>query len=144
VPTDSQRASSADIVRLLNLYGHITDAKEWSRYNEIFTEDVVVDSSDLKMPPMVGLPGLISVFQATVHPVAHHVTNVVVEWGEDEHRATVLSKWMGVREDGTVATGDYTDVAVRGPSGWRIAERRASMRRQHQLPETSRGGRLTK
>ena len=95
------------------------------------------------MPPIVGLGGLISVFEVTQHPVAHHMTNVVVEWGDADDVATVRTKWIEMSKDETVANGDYLDLAVRTPDGWRIAKLTATLRRQHQLPETSRGATLT-
>ena len=132
--TDSQRASNAEIVAIVNLYGHIADSKVWKDMHQVFTEDVIIDSSDMRMPPIVGLGGLISVFEVTQHPVAHHMTNVVVEWGDADDVATVRTKWMGIREDGTVATGDYLDLAVRTPDGWRIAKRTATLRRNISSP----------
>jgi len=143
VPTDAQHLSTVDIVALVHHYGHLTDAREWDRYGEVFTVDVVVDASDLRMPPMVGLRALIEVFEGANHPVAHHMTNVVVDWDEDEDSATVRTKWLGVRDDGTVGTGDYLDTVVRGNSGWRISGRTVTMRRQRALPATSRGGSLS-
>ena len=143
MPTDAQRLSTIDLIELLHRYGHLTDAREWERYDEIFTPDAEVDSSDLRMPPMVGLRALIAVYETANHPVAHHMTNVVVDWGVDEDAAVVRTKWLGIRDDGTVATGDYVDRAVRGPAGWRISHRTVTMRRQHSLPPTSRGGRLS-
>jgi hypothetical protein len=44
---------SSDIVaitQVVNLYGHVLDARDWDRLTEVFTDDGVFDLSDVVIP----------------------------------------------------------------------------------------------
>lgn len=119
---------------LLALHGHLVDEGELDRLGEVFTGDVGYD-----LTPLGGdvLRGLDAIRAAAVelddrNPVAHLVTNVVV--AEQEGHVTARSKFLGVRRDGSVGSGAYTDVLRRTPDGWRIAHRRVSLRREALQP----------
>jgi hypothetical protein len=64
----------------------------------------------------------------TVHPLAHHATNIVVTEDPDG-TVRVLSKGIGVGNRGRVGSVTYHDVVVRTADGWRLAHRRAELRR---------------
>ena len=115
--------------RLLAEYGHIMDARDWNGLGRIFTEDAVCDWSAFDLAVTDGMAHLQEYFDSIRHPVAHHVTNVLVDLEEDD-RATIRSKLLVVLDDGSVATGDYVDRAVRTPEGWRIRHRVATPRRR--------------
>jgi hypothetical protein len=116
------------LLRLLALYGHLMDAKDWGGLALIFTDDAVCDWSAFDLAVTNGLADLQRYNDEIRHPLAHHVTNVVADIRGDE--ATVRSKLLVVLDDGSVATGDYEDQAVRTPDGWRIRHRVARPRRR--------------
>ena len=112
--------------RLLSVYGHIMDAKDWPGLGRIFAEDAVCDWSGFGLESTTGLAELQEYFARIRHPNAHHVTNVVVD--VDGDRATIHSKLLVALDDGSVATGDYLDRAQRTDAGWRIVHRVATPR----------------
>ena len=64
----------------------------------------------------------------SIHPLAHHVTNIVIT--EDADGAVrVLSKAIGVGRKGRVGSATYHDVVVHTPGGWRLTQRTAVLRR---------------
>ncbi|TAM65170.1 aromatic-ring-hydroxylating dioxygenase subunit beta [Mycobacterium sp.] len=72
----------------------------------------------------------------SVHPLAHHVTNVVVyedAWGA----VRVRSKVLGLRNDGSVGSVTYDDVVERRDEGWRMIKRVAVLRRPGTIPAAS-------
>jgi hypothetical protein len=62
------------------------------------------------------------------NPVAHHVTNVVIEEVADG-RVLARSKGLGVMADGSCGSVTYEDTVVRVEEGWRICHRKVSARR---------------
>jgi 3-phenylpropionate/cinnamic acid dioxygenase small subunit len=118
------------VTELIALHGHLVDAGELDRWSEVFTPDVLYDVSDFGQGRLTGLDALREVALAlgSGNPVAHHVTNVVVEQvAEDRVRA--LSKGLGVRADGSCGSATYEDTVVRTADGWRICHRRVLARR---------------
>jgi SnoaL-like domain len=111
-------------------HGHLIDAGELDRLNELFTSDVVYDVSDFGGESLVGLEAIRQAALALGehNPLGHHVTNVVIsETGEN--KADAQSKGIGVNSDGSSATVIYDDTVVRTRSGWRISRRRVRARR---------------
>jgi CTP synthase (UTP-ammonia lyase) len=111
-------------------HGHLIDAGELDRLDELFTSDVVYDVSDFVGESLVGLEAIRQAALALGehNPLGHHVTNVVIsETGENE--AAAQSKGIGVNSDGSAATVIYDDTVVRTTSGWRISRRRVRARR---------------
>ena len=78
------------ITELIALHGHLVDDGELDRSEEVFTPDVVYDLSDFGQGHITGLAGLKEAALAlgAANPVAHHVTNVVIE-GTDATCAVV-------------------------------------------------------
>ncbi|QLQ17456.1 MAG: nuclear transport factor 2 family protein [Micropruina sp.] len=115
------------IHQLLSLHGHLVDGREFDRFDELFTNDVVYDVTDMGQGIIQGLSSLRDVSAAFVederNPVGHHLTNVIVE-GPIGDIVTARSKGLGVLRDGCVGTVTYVDRVVRTADGWRIAERR--------------------
>lgn len=128
----SDLADELALSRLLSEYGHVMDARDWPALGRIFTDDAVCDWSAFDLAVTNGLPELERYFEGVRHPIAHHVTNVVVD--VDGDRATVRSKLLVVLDDGSVATGDYVDRAVRTPDGWLVQHRVATPRRRPRRP----------
>jgi hypothetical protein len=118
------------IHELLGLYGHLIDQRRWDELDQVFTADVVYDATDFGQPITRSLADLRATWTGdlSTHPLAHHATNVVVT--EDADCAVrVLSKGIGVGTRGRVGSVTYHDVVVKGPDGWRLAQRRAELRR---------------
>jgi 3-phenylpropionate/cinnamic acid dioxygenase small subunit len=118
------------VTELISLHGHVIDAGEFDRLDALFTPDVIYDVSDLGGEPLLGIAAIrdASLRLGAGNPVAHHVTNVVLET-VDGDRVTARSKGFGVRADGTTGSVVYQDLVVRTPHGWRISHRTVLARR---------------
>ncbi len=80
-----------------------------------------------------GLEEIREYFREANHPSAHHVTNIVVIEGGGEVR--VMSKFLAPYTRATHDPprwfgGDYDDVVVRTPEGWRFRRRVCTARWQ--------------
>lgn len=118
------------ITELICRHGHLVDDGELDRLNEVFTEDVIYDVSDLGGGPIHGLAVLREAALALGegNPVGHHVTNIVLtECGDAQVRAR--SKGIGVFADGTCGSVTYDDTISHGDRGWRISRRKVLARR---------------
>lgn len=119
------------VTELIALHGHLVDAGELDRTHEVFTADVVHDLSDFGRGEVVGLAALTEAALAlgAGNPVAHHVTNVVVE-EVSEGRVRARSKGLAVMANGSCGSVTYEDTVIRvGSAGWRISHRRVRARR---------------
>ncbi|MCX5243144.1 nuclear transport factor 2 family protein [Streptomyces prunicolor] len=118
------------ITELIALHGHLVDEGELDRAAEVFTPDVEYDLTDFGQGTLTGLTQLTdaSLALGAANPVAHHVTNVVVEELADG-QVRVRSKGLGIRTDGSCGSVTYVDTVVRVGAGWRIARRRLEARR---------------
>ena len=118
------------IHELLGLYGHVIDERRWDDLDLVFVDDVEYDASDFGQGIIYGLPALRALWAGdeSIHPLAHHATNIVVSEDPDG-TVRVHSKGLGVGPKGRVGSAVYHDVVVRTDLGWRLAYRRASLRR---------------
>lgn len=118
------------IHELIGLYGLVIDEREWHRVDELFTDDVVYDMSELGLGVLRGRAAVLELWSTReeLHPVAHHATNIVVTPGDDGDSARVISKGLGVGRKGRVGSVTYRDVVRRTAAGWRIASRHARLR----------------
>jgi hypothetical protein len=117
------------IHQLLALYGHVVDGGDVKRLSEVFTDDVVFDTSDFDQGIHRGLPAIEAIFAlgAPPHPPAHLATNFYVYEKDGVVRAH--SKWLTIdRATGRVRSGDYLDELVQRPEGWRISQRTITIR----------------
>lgn len=112
-----------EIERVLSLWGHLLDGREWERLGECLTEDAIYDGSIFGFEPVQGIDAIKAALRDGEHAAAHHVTNIVVIPGE-AGATHIKSKGIGVRHDGTVGSVTYHDEMVRTTRGWRIAKRR--------------------
>ncbi|MDT0322981.1 nuclear transport factor 2 family protein [Streptomyces millisiae] len=118
------------VTDLVSLHGHLVDAGELDRLDELFTDDVTYDVTDLGGGPLRGLAAIreAALSMGELNPVAHHVTNIVLtELSAD--RVLARSKGLGVRSDGTVGSVTYEDTVTRTAAGWRITHRVVRARR---------------
>ncbi|MFI6405421.1 nuclear transport factor 2 family protein [Streptomyces sp. NPDC050548] len=118
------------ITELIALHGHLVDEGELDRLDAVFTEDVEYDLTDFGQGTVTGLAELVgaSLALGAGNPVAHHVTNVVIEEATEE-RVQARSKGLGIRTDGSCGSVTYEDTVVRTGVGWRISHRKVSARR---------------
>lgn len=118
------------IQELLGLYGHLIDQRRWAELAQVFTGDAVFDATSFGQAITYSLADLLEAWTSdlSVHPLAHHVTNIVVTEDPDG-TVRVLSKAIGVGRRGKVGSATYHDVVVRTPAGWRLKHRIAVLRR---------------
>jgi hypothetical protein len=119
------------IHELVALHGHLFDAGELDRLDELFTEDVVYDVEDLGGGQLNGIAAIrdAALELGDKNPLGHHTTNVVVVELLDD-MARVTSKGIGIHLDGSVSTVVYDDVMTRSVHGWRLARRSVRARRR--------------
>ncbi|NKY44387.1 nuclear transport factor 2 family protein [Nocardia cerradoensis] len=118
------------ITDLINLHGHLTDNGDFDGWPALFAEDVVYDVTAMGGGVLVGIPACrdSALALGENNPVAHHVTNIVVnEVADGTVRA--LSKGFGVLTDGTVGSVTYEDTIQRIGAGWKITHRIVRPRR---------------
>ena len=115
------------IQQTLNLYTHVFDDRRWDMLAEIFCADLVYDMRAFGRPLLRGIEELTAAMREKPPLViAHHTVNPVIY---NHHGTTrVRSKFLGLVDEHCVVSGDYSDVFVETPSGWRISERTASAR----------------
>ena len=119
---------TADIVlinQLLAQYGHIVDAEEWGRFDELFVDDAVLDYRAVNVPEVLrGLETITSFFQGANHPSAHHCTNVYVyrdEKGLTRAKSKFVAPYTRARhQPHRWYGGDYDDVVIRLDQRWRF------------------------
>lgn len=126
------------IHRLIALYGHIIDERQYSRVGEIFAQDAVYDVRKRDAGLHRGLDAIRALWEAAGerHPLAHHATNVVLDERSDG-TVQVLSKGICVRPDGSVHSTTYRQVAAATPAGWRLTHLEAEMRSPQMIPAIS-------
>ena len=120
-------ADKLEIHEMAALYGFLIDDRDWPGLDRVFTDDVVfVIRTRAGEVRIEGLDALRDyMHKSPTHPLAHHVTNVVVEGGPQDAR--MRSKVIGPLPERGPATADYRDRLRRTPQGWRIAERVVSI-----------------
>jgi hypothetical protein len=112
------------IYELMALHGHLMDDGAFDRLDELFTDDFVYDLAPLGYAELRGTEALIrsALALGDANPLAHHVTNALIVAG-DATDATVRSKGIAIRADGSSGTVVYEDLVRKTPAGWRIARR---------------------
>ena len=123
-----------EIHQLLGQYGHVVDAAEWHRFDELFTEDAELDYTGVRVPDVLhGRDAIVAFFASANHPSAHHATNIVVS--DDDGEVRVHSKFLAPytrpsHDPRRWYGGDYHDVVVATPDGWRFAHKQCTPRWQ--------------
>lgn len=119
-----------EIHDLINRHGHLVDAGELDQAGELFTPEIVLDVNDFGLGELRGRAALAASTRALgdANPVGHHVTNIVITAAGDRE-ATVRSKGIGIKADGSTGSVTYEDVVAHGPEGWRIRHRKVIARR---------------
>jgi 3-phenylpropionate/cinnamic acid dioxygenase small subunit len=99
-------------------YGDLIDNRDWEGLSQIF-----LDSATFEVPTTVmkGLAEIQAFMASCRHPRTHLMTNTYVE--ESPEEVVLRFRIVAMREDGTIGSGRYRDVVVKGPQGWRVASR---------------------
>ena len=125
------------IHQLLGRYGHALDGADWPALEQLFTDDAVLDYTAVRAARVYNGPAdIVEYFRPANHPAAHHVTNIVVDEHADPNgRVDVHSKFIApfTREHNVPTRfygGDYHDVVVKTPGGWRFASKTCTGRWQ--------------
>ena len=114
------------IQEVLALYGHVIDEREWSRLDEVFTDDHHFHSSTGRVFRSLDELRAYWLGPEVTHPIGHHVTNIIVT-PVDEDTASCISKGLYVRAEDQITSAVYRDVVVRTAHGWRLRERRITV-----------------
>jgi 3-phenylpropionate/cinnamic acid dioxygenase small subunit len=142
------------IHQLIGRYGHTIDLRDWDAFAELFVPEVTIDyrggRGDVQRE---GRDAVVAWFRELedTHPPAHHVTNIVVdERADPTGRVDVHSKFFApfTRDDHVpkrLYGGDYHDVVVKTPEGWRFVHKQCLPRWQLavQVDDTAPAHRLT-
>jgi hypothetical protein len=109
------------------LYGFLLDDREWDRFDQVFTEDAVVDFRDQSADPPTGLAPIagraeiVRQFRDVLtHPYQHMLVNHVIE-DVSPDEVVVRSKALLPIPGGSVADTVYHDTVRRTADGWRIS-----------------------
>jgi SnoaL-like domain len=123
------------INELIALHGHLMDAGELDRLDELFAADVVYDLTDFGFGALHGIDAIRDAALALGerNPLAHHVTNVAIG-DQNEQGVQVRSKGFAVNADGSSGSVVYDDVVRRVGAGWRIHYRKVTPRRKPLQP----------
>ena len=121
-------ADRLEIHELAARYGTTIDDRDWIGLSRVFTDDAVFvlqgfPEGDIRLE---GFAAIRSMMEGGRHPVAHHVTNVVIDAGSAG--VTMRSKIVGPGPKGRVGSADYRDRLRLTATGWRIAERVVTLR----------------
>lgn len=129
---DITAADRIAIHETIALHGHVADDRDWDRWDELYTDDLVLDLEDFGFGTIYGIAALRKMARDNQddpsQPLGHHVTNIVLA-AHDDDRVRARSKGLAVNTDGTSGTVVYEDTLRREPRGWRICHRRILARR---------------
>ncbi len=122
------------VAQLLGLYGHLVDARDWDRFEQLFAPDATLDYTAVHAPRVFhGRAEIRGYFEEANHPGAHHVSNIYVY--ESEGTVRVKSKFLAPFSRDTHEPlrwygGDYDDIVVAGDDGWLFTYRACTPRWQ--------------
>ncbi len=119
-----------EIHELAARYGTTIDDRDWEGLEQVFCRDAVYELHGFEPTDrrVVGSAEVRRMMEESQeHPIAHHVTNVIVIVDAGEVR--MRSKVIGSGARGRVGSADYDDVLRRERGAWRIARRVVTLRR---------------
>lgn len=117
------------IHQLLGRYGHAIDHRDWAAFEALFVAEASIDyRGGTSTVVRHGRQAIVEWFQEVGdnHPPAHHVTNIVVDEAADPAGpVSVHSKFFApytrdVHVPKRLYGGDYHDVVIKTPAGWRF------------------------
>ncbi|HET6811413.1 MAG TPA: nuclear transport factor 2 family protein [Acidimicrobiales bacterium] len=131
-----------EIQDLLVRYSHAVDSRDWDAFERVFTEDAVIDYTEMGGPrggvkeTRAFLESAMPMFSSFQHMIA----NTVLELDGDTARARTICHNPMVLDRGEGQTHVffcglwYRDVLVRTPQGWRIKDRYEERAYFHNAP----------
>jgi 3-phenylpropionate/cinnamic acid dioxygenase small subunit len=118
------------IIAVLDRYAEVLDRRSWSGLADVFTDDIDMDFGTWHATNLEQVTSHIRSFLDGCGPSQHLLGNYRIEldgdtarsrcyirvmhFGRDEHEGKTYEMW-----------GEYRDVLVRTPQGWRSRRRRA-------------------
>lgn len=114
----------------ISRHGHLFDEGHLERLDELFTEDVIYDVTDVGMQALHGIDEIrrAALELGAANPVAHHVTNLEITHAERNHAST-RCKGLVVTAEGRCGSATYLDTLRRENGRWRISHRTVLARR---------------
>ncbi len=129
------------IQQLKARYFRLMDTKDWAGFRQVFTDDVVIDTSESDGDVMTGADAFVAFIEQVLGDAVtvHQGHMPEIELTSD---ATATGTWAmqdlitwpnGMQ---LVGFGHYHDTYVKGPDGWRIATSKLTrLRRDLTVPE---------
>ena len=114
---------TAEIHNIAALYGHVVDHQEWDQLDRIYTRQACYDGSGTSGARHEGLDAIRKFLITVPHPIAHHTTNIHLEFAPQGVSATGRAKWLAIRPDMSITSGYYEDHWTKTNVGWRLCER---------------------
>jgi 3-phenylpropionate/cinnamic acid dioxygenase small subunit len=131
-----------EIQELLVRYSHAVDTRDWDAFERVFTDDAVIDYTEMGGPR--GGVKETRAFLESAMPMfssfQHMIGNTVLELDGDTARARTICHNPMVLDRGEGQTHTffcglwYRDVLVRTPQGWRIRDRYEERSYMHNVP----------
>lgn len=112
------------IRRLLALFSHAFDNADADALGQVFADHATIELARTGAL-FEGLPAIVQ-FSQGLGPQSpdHHTLDTVLSTAPDG-TVSARSRYLAILPDGSVHNGDYFDILIRTPDGWRIAERRS-------------------
>jgi hypothetical protein len=113
------------VMAAIALMQHVVDDRQWDRLDEVYTADgAFVLSSGTAYE---GLENIRQIMLTFDHPLVHYTTNQLVDIDSSGTSARVLSKVLGITEQGDFLIGGYDDQLEKSDK-WRVSKRVCSLR----------------
>ena len=131
-----------EIQDLLVRYSHAVDSRDWDAFEQVFTDDAVIDYTEMGGPrggvkeTRAFLESAMPMFSCFQHMIA----NTVLDLDGDRARARTICHNPMVLDRGQGQTHVffcglwYRDELVRTPEGWRIKDRYEERAYFHNVP----------
>jgi ketosteroid isomerase-like protein len=127
------------IKQLKGRYCRLMDTKDWAGYRQVFTDDVVMDTSEAGGGVIAGADEFLDFLVPTIGEVStvHHCHTPEIDvTSETEARGFWAMEDMLRFPDGTElhGYGHYTETYRKGASGWQIASSKLTRLRMDVTP----------
>lgn len=122
-------ADRLELHELPGRYGDAIDDRDWSRLDQIFTDDAVFDLTDLGIPLLDGLDAIKQFMDEDAkHPKTHMMTNIYVD--DSDTGVKLYFRIVAMQSKGLMGTASYYDDVVKTSDGWRVLHRVVTLRRR--------------
>ncbi len=132
-----------EIQDLLVQYSHAVDTRDWDALTKVFTEDALIDYSEMggSRGNVTETLDFLKMAMPNFASFQHMISNIHLELDGDTARARTICHNPMVLDKGNGETHVffcglwYRDVLVRTPDGWKIKERVEEKSYFHNVPE---------